>query len=379
MSLRILHITPWFPNPQNEIEAIFMAKQVTALNEYCTNQILHIKFGKKSISLITEEYHGMKLTRKSFQPLLDKWIIKEKLASKFVAKFLRSHQDEFDIINFYIAYPNAVSIGKLKAKFPKLKFTITDVWSAYYEQFNLPKGNKGRTRIENIFKHNIPLFTISHALSEDIKKFCGIDTLQYKVISNVLNPEDFYYKPKAESDHFTFCSINNWSTLKNPLVLIKAFQLLQLEDENIRLILCGSGKLSEQIVHVIKELNLEGMVIFKGRVSQDELLKTLHESQVYCQSSNYETSSAICVEALATGTPVIATNIGGMKEFITKDNGYLVNDMEVLSWKEAMVNLKKNYGRFDGRSFSAAILAERNAKRIGLTYFEYFQEVMHEK
>jgi len=377
--LRILHITPWFPNPDHELAGVFILRQLQALNEHCYNEVLHLHFSD-SKGMISEDFEGVKLNRKTFNPVVKKWIVKEKLVASYINKYLKTNKDDFDIINFYIAYPNAVSIGKFKKNFPNLKFTITDVWSAYYEEFHLPKGHKGRTRIENIFSHDIPLFLISHALGDDIKNFCGYDSLPHKVISIVINENDFNYKEKVKNPEvFTFCSVNNWTDLKNPALLIRAFNLMLKEDQNIQLVLAGSGKLSGQIVELIKELKLEEKVIYKGRIPQEELIQTIHDCQAYCQSSNYETSSSICAEALATGTPVISNEKGGIKEYITDLNGYIVPEATPEAWKDVMIKMKKNYSKYDGESISKSILADRKYETIGQTYFNYFQEVFNGK
>ncbi|MFT4599940.1 MAG: glycosyltransferase involved in cell wall biosynthesis [Arenicella sp.] len=376
--LRILHITPWFPNPENNVEAVFIAKHVVALSEYCQNEVLHLRFGEKKENVVKAAYQGIPIERKTFQPIINKWIIKEKLVSKFIFNYLSENADKFDIVNFYIAYPNAVDIRKFKDSFKQLKFVISEQWSAYHQEFNLPKESKGRKRIEQIFDLDIPLFAVSNALAEDIKKFTGIKDLPHKLIPNSVNKEDFKFKSKEKSATFRFCSINNWSTLKNPFVLLEAFNLLHKEQPHVRLTLCGSGQLDNEIKARISELNLNNEIDFQGRIQIGEVAKTLQNNDAYCQSSNYETFSAICIESLACGTPVVATNIGGMKDFINESNGILVDDMEAESWKNALLSMIQNYTSFDLKSISDDIIDKYNQKKIGAILFSHFQEVAGE-
>ncbi|MEO9532810.1 MAG: glycosyltransferase [Crocinitomicaceae bacterium] len=374
--LRILHITPWFPNTDNPIEGVFIAKQLVELQSHCYNEVLHITLNSTNKMENGGNYEGLTVTRKQINPIVDRWIIKEKLASKYIHKYLKKRENDFDFVNFYIAYPNAVSLKKFQQQFPKLTFTISEQWSAYYEAFNLPPHHKGRKRIENIFKQQAPLFTVSSALAEDIKKFAGLEKIEFKLIPNIVNPNDFYYKEKPDSTIFTFSSINNWSSLKNPFVLIEAFKLLLETDKKNRLLLCGSGQLSDEIKDTIKKEGLEDHIIFKGRIPKEEVLSTLQNSHVYCQSSNYETFSAICIEALATGTPVIATKIGGMKDFVNEKNGLLIDQMTPEQWKNGMKKVKENYSSYQAETISKETIEKYNPEKVGTMFFDHFEKLV---
>lgn len=369
MKLKILHIVPWFPHPENEIEGVFIARHIQSLKPHCDNEILHLRFANSGKTEMREEFDGIPLARITCKPFLNKWKIKEWMAARIIDNYLSKHEHQFSVVNFYIAYPNAISIGKLKSKYPRLKFMISEQWSAYHENFSLPKTNYGRIRIESMFKFQIPLVVVSTALGEDIRKFSGLANLPFSVVPNSVNEKTFTFKPKGSDHYFTFCSINNWSAMKNPLLLIEAFHLLNQAYPDTRLILAGSGNLDEEIQQKIRDLDLENVITQKGRISTSEVVDLLHSSNVYCQSSNYETFSAICIEALATGTPVIATNIGGMKDFITPENGFLVDEMTPLSWKNALETTMLNYANFSLDEISRKCVNTYNQQKVGQTFY----------
>lgn len=377
--LKVLHIVPWFPHPENTVDGIFMAKHIEALQKHCKNRVLHLKFGKKHTTALNLTYEGISLDRITLKPLIDKWRLKEILAAKTIKKYLKKNETAFDIVNFYIAYPNAIGIAKLKAIFPSIKFVITEQWSAYHTAFDLAPEHKGRERISGIFTNNIPLFVVSKALGEDIRQFTQQPNLSFSIIPNIVDDESFYYKPKLQADSFNFCSINNWSEMKNPILLLEAFQLLNQQYPHTRLVLAGSGQLDQAIIAKITALKLENSVRVLGRIDKKEVVNCLQGANVYCQSSNYETFSAICIEALATGTPVIATNIGGMKDFITSKNGRLVDEMTPISWKNEMENVLLNYDAFSFQAISETCIKTYNARKIGQLFFESLLKIRDEK
>jgi glycosyltransferase involved in cell wall biosynthesis len=375
--LRVLHIVPWFPNPSNKTEGIFIAEHIKALNEHCTNLVLHIQFGiKKNIE--QDSFENVKIERLTLKPLVNKWILKEKIAEKAITKYLKLERSNFDVINFYITYPNAIGINKMKDKFPELKFCMVEQWSAFHTHFNLSKGSKGRIRIENIFNNNIPLYTVSKALGKDIQNFISNTQRKFDVIPNCINVDVFTFKEKSNREYFTFTSINNWSRMKNPFTLIEAFKLLSKELMNIKLVLAGDGVLIPEMKKLVQDLNLTKVVEFKGRVSKNEVATLLHNSNIYCQSSNYETFSAICIEALATGTPVVATNIGGMKDFINKTNGFLVDDLKAENWFYTLKSSYLNYSKFNKKQISNECIKQFNSKSVGKLFYSKLVEVFNE-
>jgi len=368
--LRVLHIVPWFPNPSNSIEGNFIAQHVEALQEFCENSVLHIKFTDAKKGISKGVHNGIPITRIATKPLINKWRFKERLAARNVQKFLSKNHTNFDVVVFSVAYPNAIDLGKLKQQFKTIQFTIVEHWSAYHTNFNLSKHSKGRKRIASIFNHSTPLIVVSNALGEDIKSFTEIKNLDFEVIPNIIDEKLFGYKEKVLGEPFTFCSINNWSAVKNPLLLIDAFHQLQIKHPNTRLILAGSGNLDDEILGKVKRLNLEEKVEFLGRVSKEKVAHILTKAHIYCQSSNYETFSVICAEAIASGTPAIATNIGGVKDYINSENGLLVAKLTVIDWTDSLEKMMLNYKSYDLKQISENCINQFNSKQIGKQFYD---------
>lgn len=377
--LSILHIVPWFPNPENLVEGVFIQNHIKALNEHTENFVLHLRFGDLNSVELNIRHENINADRITIKPIINKWRFKELHAGYFVNKYLNKHQKKYDIVNFYIAYPNAISIHKLKKRFPNLKFCITEQWSAYHEKFNLPDKHKGRLRIENIFNHTIPLNVVSNALGDDIRDFSNQPNLEYNVIPNIIDDKTFSFQAKNDSDVFHICSINSWSAMKNPIVLLKAFSEVIKSNKNVHLTLAGSGQLDEKIKKTIQDLKLTKHVTQLGRINKKEVAQLLQASNAYCQSSNYETFSVICVEALACGTPVIATNIGGMKDFVNRENGILVDDMTPKAWAAAIKNMIERYPSYNKKNISETTLKEYHSKKVGKIFYDALKNLISEK
>lgn len=372
--LKILHITPWFPLSEKKIEGIFILDQVLALNEFCENHVLHIGFSDEEQFKDTSNYKGIPVERNIIKSVFNNWRFKELLVARKIKRFIQQHQHEFDVVNFMIAYPNAININQYVKRFPDIRFTITEHWSAYHNHFGLDKKNRGRKRIEKIFDNDIPLFVVSNALGEDIRQFTGLNNREYHVIPNVIHKSDFPYKKKENTSLFRFTSINSWSQMKDPFVLINAMERLAEKYPNIRLTLAGNGHYLPEMTEKIKEKQLEKFIDLPGRILKKDVPKLLHETNIYCQSSHYETFSVICVEALCTGTPVIAHKVGGMKDYIDQTNGILVDNLSVDAWTKAMEYAYQNTEQFNHQRIALSTQEKFDYPLVGELYYSHLKK-----
>jgi len=109
--------------------------------------------------------------------------------------------------------------------------------------------------------------------------------------------------------------------IKGVDVLLKAAK--RYEDGNILTIIAGGGMLLEPLEEQAKELGLKD-VVFLGNQKQEKLSILYNIADVLAVPSRIEGFGLVAVEALACGTPVVATNQGGLPEFINEKVGALV-------------------------------------------------------
>jgi len=104
------------------------------------------------------------------------------------------------------------------------------------------------------------------------------------------------------------------------------------EDGNTLTLIAGNGELYDELVQLSKKFGLKD-VKFLGNVNHETLRKLYNIADVSVVPSRSEAFGLVAIEALACGTPVIATNQGGLPDIITQDFGKLfeVGDSERLS------------------------------------------------
>lgn len=125
--------------------------------------------------------------------------------------------------------------------------------------------------------------------------------------------------------------------------LIKAFILLrqQFQDWPVRLslMIVGEGPLFDKLTHQIRSANIEDSVWMPGaRQDIDDLMRSM---SIYVLPSISEASPVTLLEAMATGLPVVATNVGGIPDIVGEGRGTLVAPSDV----EALANAIGHYIR----------------------------------
>lgn len=117
--------------------------------------------------------------------------------------------------------------------------------------------------------------------------------------------------------------------LKNLIRLIEAFKLIKEEFSQYKLVIVGEYSwFSEVIKKRINELKLEKDVIFTDYLADEVLCHFYQNADVFVFPSLYEGFGMPVLEAMACGTPVVASNVCSLPE-IVKDNGILVNPYDV--------------------------------------------------
>lgn len=93
-------------------------------------------------------------------------------------------------------------------------------------------------------------------------------------------------------------------------------QALKLLPENVKFVIVGGGDESGMLKELTKELNLEHRVIFVGKVDRSVVSNYRKASDIFVCPSRSEGLGNAFLSAMASKLPVIATQEGGIKEFL---------------------------------------------------------------
>lgn len=164
--------------------------------------------------------------------------------------------------------------------------------------------------------------------------------------------------------------------------LLKAFDLLK--HDNVTLLVIGSANFGAK-TRTSYEMEIETMIknthksiVFTGFVHQTELYKYYNICNLIVIPSLFQDPAPlVSIEAQAAGVPIIATDVGGIKEYIDKKGVILIkkdhNLIQNLS-KEIDTVLNDDIREIQMRQYNKI-----NSEKYGIpTYFENFSEIVNE-
>jgi glycosyltransferase involved in cell wall biosynthesis len=131
---------------------------------------------------------------------------------------------------------------------------------------------------------------------------------------------------------------------KDPLLLIRSFARLKQQD--VHLLIAGTGELTEEISSEIKHLGLSGKITLLGAVNQSRLADLQRISRIFALTSLYEGLPVAVLEALASGTPVVTTPCGETPNFLTPDSGIVCRDREPETIAQALSQVLLNSEKY---------------------------------
>ncbi len=142
-----------------------------------------------------------------------------------------------------------------------------------------------------------------------------------------------------ESDDILILSAGELMSRKNHEVMIKA--LARVKNPKIKYVICGVGDRLEYLKKLTLKLGLNGRVSFIGlRYDLPEILKA---SDIFAHPSRREGLGIAPLEAMASGLPILTSNVQGIKDYsINGVTGYSLDPYDVKGFSEALIKLAGN-------------------------------------
>jgi teichuronic acid biosynthesis glycosyltransferase TuaC len=276
-----------------------------------------------------EVRHGIEIEHPRY-PLIPKvgmtvapWLMAVALKRR-ISKVIEQGYD-FDVIDAHYFYPDGVAaiiLGKSLGKPVVITARGTDI--NLISEYCLP-----RRMIQWAARRAAGLITVCQALKDRLTQL-GIDDKKIMVLRNGVDLELF--KPSLDrtavgcrlaAGEKMLLSVGALVPLKGHDLVIRALASLP----GYKLFIAGEGPGHEDLQQLAASLSLTERVVFLGRVGHEELPRYYGAANALVLASSREGWPNVLLEALACGTPVVATSIGGIPEIITKpEAGVLVRE-----------------------------------------------------
>jgi glycosyltransferase involved in cell wall biosynthesis len=167
---------------------------------------------------------------------------------------------------------------------------------------------------------------------------------------------------KGWQENFVLLHLRSWESIYGVDVLVKGFVMAAQQYPKLRLIMLGGGSLAGQVRHVLTRGGMLDKVHFGGQVPQHELPRFYRSADLYLSASHSDGSSVSLMEALASGLPVLVSDIPGNREWVTFGvQGWLFPDGDVQALAQGILRAVEQRERLPKMGRAARQLAEERA------------------
>ena len=251
-------------------------------------------------------------------------------------------------------------IQKLLHKTP---YIITEHWSRY-----LPGNGFGgflRKLFTKIVVRNAKtVTTVTENLANAMRNH-GLKNDNYVVLPNVVNLDMFHISEKNNAP----CKIIHISCFedksKNISGLLESLKIIDDKGIDFQCTLIGEGMDLEVMKEKAQNLQLINKVSFTGLLQGQELADKLSSGDFLVLSSNYENMPVVILEALASGLPVVSTNVGGIKEMVDETKGILVEPKNKEALAEALIKMIETHKNYDANYLRNSVIEKYGYESVG--------------
>jgi glycosyltransferase involved in cell wall biosynthesis len=232
----------------------------------------------------------------------------------------------FQVIDSHFGFPEGIAAGLL-ARALGIPFTVTLRGSELlHSRYRLRRRMMGWAlgRAGRVI-----------AVSEQLRRFAmdlGVDEARTRVIPNGVEAGVFYPRDRMEArkrqrlplDRRIILTAGHLIELKGHHHAIAAVKRLVDEGRPVQLLIAGGppgrgiASYEAELRRLIPELDAADCVRMLGHVDVQRLAELMSAADVFCLASSREGWPNVVHEALACGTPVVATRVGGVPELISR-------------------------------------------------------------
>lgn len=206
-------------------------------------------------------------------------------------------------------------------------------------------------------------------------------------IPNGYNPDLFYRENDSKEEILksfniskkydkVVCFAGRLAENKGVDILLNSAKIY--EKDNVLTLIAGAGS-EYKTLNLLKEKLKLRNVVFMGDQNHEALRKIYSSADVCVVPSREEAFGLVALEAIACGTPVIATKEGGMADFITKDVGILIEKENIEQLAKEVNRVLSGEKKFDTKYLQSYAKENYSQENLMNQLIEIYEEVRKSK
>ncbi len=318
--------------------------------------------------------------------------------SENMIQFIKDNDLDYDLYHGHYVDAGIVALDVAKAFNKPVFFTAHSLgaWKKdqmggdpeeMEEKFNFEKRINEELRI---FKSVNAQTLTSNVQKEKLNELYDYEASNIKIIPPGVNIHTYHIPTEEElkketdlPDKYIFC-LSRIDTNKGHDLLLYAFDKVRKEIDDIHLVIGGGSpnpkprekSVFNKMKEIISEKNMDRVQII-GYVPDEKLVQYYQQAELFVLPSTFEPFGMTSQEAMACGTPVVASKFGGIKHVITHEkNGILINPEDSDEFADSIIRLLKDdeYRAKLGREANKLIVEKYSWEAMATAHINLYKQ-----
>ncbi|MBU8892752.1 MAG: glycosyltransferase [Bacteroidales bacterium] len=374
----ILFLSTWFPSEIFPFRGDFVKRHAKAVSLYSKVVSFHVIKDKN----LTTKYNLTEHSENNYHELIyyfnSKWFSKLSYLFYYFKGFnyIRKKYGNPDLIHANVLYPIGI-VAYILSSIYKIPYVFTEHWTGF-----LNNTFKGFSRFNKsiycyIGKKAKYIIPVTHNLKDSMIE-SGING-NYDVIPNVVETDIFKWGDVANQGKKQILHVSHIrDDHKNISGILRVVSKLSKTRKDFVLSIIHSEG-NEKIIELAHSLNLIGSFVkFLGKKDYSEVAQYMAQSAFLVLFSNYENLPCVIVEALASGLPVLSTDVGGIHEHLDLEKGILIKKGDENALLEKMNYLLDHHNDYDKKALRNYAVSNFSYEKIGQEYSNIYRTVLND-
>lgn len=315
--------------------------------------------------------------------------------------FIRNNNLEYDLYHGHYVDAGIVALDVAEAMGKPVYFTAHSLGAWKRDQMGGdPEEMENKFNFRHRIAEEIRIFDTVNAQSltsivqqEKLKELCDYEADNIEIIPPGVDVHHFYPPKEGETpvktelpEKYVFC-LSRIDTNKGHDLLLHAWDIVRKEVDDVSLVIGGGSPnpkprelgVFATMDEIIAEAGMQDRVTRIGYVPDEMMRPYYQQAELFVMPSLFEPFGMTCQEAMACGTPVIASKFGGIRNTIKNGyNGYLVDSANPVEFADAIMEMLKDEEkcRQIGQNAYKVIVEEYSWEAIARRHLEFYEKYM---